>query len=306
MENQTEHTCWTHQLTKTHGGTDDALMGQAHATSGLAAFVALLAFGAGNGLATFILSDTSSIGILILGGLACIAGALIPDFDNTSSTAKSSMGIFGEPITFAFRESSRIIQTIHTKADAKSRAKAHDAVHRGFWHSLVGAVALALIVNTLTSNPLTKSIQIPLGFVGIPNLAALLAALFCLSSLHIALSGLNLGAFKAFKATKNIGSTLTFIVSVALVLLFFNNTPQDQYQWIGYSLGAGAIVHILGDAFTKAGVPLFSPLLPRKGKLWYTYRFATFEAKSEALNSGVIWGSIAIIIISSIVLFQRF
>lgn len=299
-----QHACWTHGITHTIGEQDDALMGQAHASTGLAAFLAFLAF-AGSSAINFVLGNSPSMGLYVLSAVAFVAGALIPDFDNTSSTAKSSMGIFGEPITFAFRESSRLIQTIHTKQDAKSRAKAHDVVHRGFWHSLVGAGALALIVNFLTSNPLTTAVLLPFGFVGISNLGALIAATLCLAAMHIAMSGLNVGALKAVKGVKNIGSTLMFLVSVAVTLLFFNAIPAGQYTWLGYSLGIGAVVHIIGDAFTKAGVPLFSPIIPRKGKLWYTYRFATFEAKSEALNSGVLWGSVAIIVISSLILLQR-
>lgn len=299
-----EHACWTHGITHTIGEQDDALMGQAHASTGLAAFLAFLAF-AGSSTINLVLGNSPSMGLYVLSAVAFVAGALIPDFDNTSSTAKSSMGIFGEPITFAFRESSRLVQTIHTKQDAKSRAKAHDVVHRGFWHSLVGAGALALIVNFLTSNPLTTAVLLPFGFVGISNLGALVAATLCLAAMHIAMSGLNVGALKAVKGVKNIGSTLMFLVSVAVTLLFFNAIPAGQYTWLGYSLGIGAVVHIIGDAFTKAGVPLFSPIIPRKGKLWYTYRFATFEAKSEALNSGVLWGSVAVIVISSLILLQR-
>lgn len=299
-----EHACWTHGITHTIGEQDDALMGQAHASTGLAAFLAFLAF-AGSSAINSVLGNSPSMGLYVLSAVAFVAGALIPDFDNTSSTAKSSMGIFGEPITFAFRESSRLVQTIHTKQDAKSRAKAHDVVHRGFWHSLVGAGALALIVNFLTSNPLTTAVLLPFGFVGISNLGALIAATLCLAAMHIAMSGLNVGALKAVKGVKNIGSTLMFLVSVAVTLLFFNVIPAGQYTWLGYSLGIGAVVHIIGDAFTKAGVPLFSPIIPRKGKLWYTYRFATFEAKSEALNSGVLWGSVAVIVISSLILLQR-
>lgn len=299
-----EHVCWTHGITQTVGEQDDALMGQAHASTGLAAFLAFLAF-AGSGAVNLVLGNEPSMGQYVLSAVAFVAGALIPDFDNTSSTAKSSMGIFGGPITFAFRESSRLVQTIHTKQDAKSRAKAHDVVHRGFWHSLVGAVALALIVNFLTSNPLMTAIMLPLGFLGIGNLGALIAAVICLAALHIAVSGLNLGALKAAKSTKNVGSTLMFLVSVAVTLMFFNSIPAGQYMWLGYSLGIGAVVHIIGDAFTRAGVPLFSPIIPRKGKLWYTYRFATFEAKSEALNSGVLWGSVAVIVISTLILLQR-
>ena len=299
-----QHACWTHGITHTIGEQDDALMGQAHASTGLAAFLAFLAF-AGSSTINFVLGNSPSMGLYVLSAVAFVAGALIPDFDNTSSTAKSSMGIFGEPITFAFRESSRLVQTIHTKQDAKSRAKAHDVVHRGFWHSLVGAGALALIVNFLTSNPLTTAVLLPFGFVGISNLGALVAATLCLAAMHIAMSGLNVGALKAVKGVKNIGSTLMFLVSVAVTLLFFNAIPAGQYTWLGYSLGIGAVVHIIGDAFTKAGVPLFSPIFPRKGKLWYTYRFATFEAKSEALNSGVLWGGVAVIVISSLILLQR-
>ncbi len=299
-----EHACWTHGITHTIGEQDDALMGQAHASTGLAAFLAFLAF-AGSSAINSVLGNSPSMGLYVLSAVAFVAGALIPDFDNTSSTAKSSMGIFGEPITFAFRESSRLVQTIHTKQDAKSRAKAHDVVHRGFWHSLVGAGALALIVNFLTSNPLTTAVLLPFGFVGISNLGALIAATLCLAAMHIAMSGLNVGALKAVKGVKNIGSTLMFLVSVAVTLLFFNAIPAGQYTWLGYSLGIGAVAHIIGDAFTKAGVPLFSPIIPRKGKLWYTYRFATFDAKSEALNSGVLWGSVAVIVISSLILLQR-
>ena len=300
---QERHVCWTHSLTHTHGDPDDALMGTAHAASGLAAFIAVLAFG--STFSALFIPGNPTIGQYALAGLAFIAGALIPDFDNTSSTAKSAMGVFGEPITFMFRESSRLVQNIHTKQDAKSRAKAHDTVHRGFWHSLIGAVALGLIVNLIINNPITNNILVPLGFVGIKNLSTLIAAVTCLAAMHIAVSGLNLGALKAMKGAKGVSSTITFIVSVAVTLLFFSTADANGYTWLGYSLTAGAIVHIIGDAFTKAGVPLFAPIIPRKGKLWYTYRFATFEAKSDALNSGVIWGSVAVIIISLITLLQH-
>lgn len=301
-ESPQQHTCWTHHITHPTDNTDNALMGQAHAVSGLAAYMALLAFGAGaGGLATLILGNGGGA-LGILPALTFIAGALIPDFDNTTSSAKSSMGILGEPITFAFRESSRLVQTIHTKADARSRAKAHDAVHRGFWHSLAGAAALALLANLATNNPLTNNIVLPLGFVGIPNLSALIAAALCLAAFHIALTGLNANALKALKKTKKIGSALTLVLSIIVTLTLFSASPAGQYQWIGYTLGAGAVVHIIGDAFTKAGVPLFAPILKWKGKRWYTWRFATFDANSDSLNATVTWGSIAIIVLSTFTL----
>jgi len=292
--------CWIHRLMRTQGECDDALMGPAHAATGVAAFLAVLAFGAT--FTAYFVTNSPTVGIIALSLLAFVAGALIPDFDNTSSTAKSAMGIFGEPITVLFRESSRLVQTIHTKADAKSRAKSHDYLHRGFWHSLMGAVALALVVNLATSNPIVTAFKLPLGFIGIHNLGALIAAIICLAAMHIALSGLNIGALKG---GKHLNSMVTFIVSLVITGALFASIPAGQYTWIGYSMGAGAVVHIIGDMFTKSGVPLLAPIVPRKGKLWYTYRVATYDAKSPSLNSGVLWLSIGISVLSLLILLPR-
>lgn len=44
--------------------------------------------------------------------------------------------------------------------------------------------------------------------------------------------------------------------------------PAHGYPWLGMAVGVGAVMHCLGDAITKAGVPFVWPI-PIRGKRWW-------------------------------------
>lgn len=48
--------------------------------------------------------------------------------------------------------------------------------------------------------------------------------------------------------------------------------------FVGFALGLGTLVHILGDAMTLSGVPIYWPLLDHHGRRWSTHGLRWFRA----------------------------
>jgi membrane-bound metal-dependent hydrolase YbcI (DUF457 family) len=59
-----------------------------------------------------------------------------------------------------------------------------------------------------------------------------------------------------------VSALLTALTAVAL--------PDNAgtFPWLGLAIGAGSVMHCLGDAITKMGVPFLWPI-PIRGKRWY-------------------------------------
>lgn len=273
---------------------DHALMGPAHASSGLAVFVLTTVFIPP--IATLLLGQFSWPAA-ILGALACVAGALIPDFDNTNSTVKSATGIFGAPLSGLFRLSSFIVQNARTKYD-----RSPEDVHRGFWHSLLGAVVLGLVIFGVTS--------IGGAVPGLPfnSLGSLLAYVIAVYCVYIALVGLGSGSLPWLRKLGK-SRVVEFLGSTVVVGVIFSCLPSPvagSFGWLAGSVAVGALTHILGDALTKQGVPLFAPIIKIRGKRWYNIRFAEFDASDETLNKIVNFGSIVLVVFAAgFVLFAK-
>lgn len=243
-------------------------MGVTHALSGLAIVLALVAF-----VPTFtVWAGWTTPAVVILAAFVVTGAALIPDLDNSVSTAKNSLGLLGEALSIFFRGTSRFIQTVVRT----SRDDASPDPHRGFWHTIPAALILGGATWLLTG--ITKSIVLPVvGEVTYGWIGALVVAYI---SIHLAFAGLFSKVIKkVLSKGKSFEAVVVFAAIVATLAVFYS-LPRDQnFWWLSVAVTIGMIAHILGDSFTTAGVPLLFPLsAPLKGKFWWTTRFSSMKA----------------------------
>lgn len=268
MQNETASEC-LFSTRKEWAFKDHAFMGATHALSGIAVFLMLVAF-----LPQYVYAaiGTSVIWVIVLMAITTAGAALLPDLDNTSSTARNSLGPLGIGLSYIFRGSSTFLQTtIRTKRDDPSPNP-----HRGAWHTIPLSLLLGFLVYLGTQ--IGGDIKLP--FVGDVTGGYIFALGVSFLLTHLALSGLAKSAMKKIKKSSAIGEFIALLVSFSLNLAIFINIPTEtSFWWLGVSVALGCIVHILGDAFTTAGVPLLFPLSAFiKGKFWWTTRFTTIKA----------------------------
>lgn len=246
-----------------------AVLGPAHAASGA-------------GLAAITLGFLAIAGGPAVAGLTFIkvlltvpGGALSPDLDSNTSTARNSMGFIGAILTHFYRSTSYILQkTIRTKRD-----NPNPDPHRGFWHTLVGAATIGFIFYLLSSIAIPVYQGYTLGFI----LGSILGG----TLLYIGLNGVAKKKIKKLKNIPIIGDLILWAGSIALIAVLQGTSPDPaNFTWLGLSVGLGAAIHIFGDAITKKGVPVFFPITGfTKGKFWWDTRFAAYDAGDEGLNS---------------------
>lgn len=267
--------------TKTH--TEQGFMGMTHALSACALVLALIAFAP---LFMEKVLGVWQISFVTLLCLALIGGALMPDLDNTNSSANSALGFVGDGISAVMRATAPIVKNmVHTKYD-----KDLDNPHRSFYHTGVSAIlvgglgAAACAITGMTG----KICAMVLAFIGA----------------HVALSTLLKGSLKkaAGKSNKIIGALLPLVFSLAVVAALWFTLPKTVPYWeIGVAFGLGWLVHILGDMCTTSGVPILWPV-PIRGKMWYDVRLLKIKAGGAVENVLFIPLFTIIIIISVVVI----
>ena len=267
--------------TKTH--TEQGFMGMTHALSACALVLALIAFAP---LFMEKVLGVWQISFVALLCLALIGGALMPDLDNTNSSANSALGFVGDGISAVMRATAPIVKNmVHTKYD-----KDLDNPHRSFYHTGVSAIlvgglgAAACAITGMTG----KICAMVLAFIGA----------------HVALSTLLKGSLKkaAGKSNKIIGALLPLVFSLAVVAALWFTLPKTVPYWeIGVAFGLGWLVHILGDMCTTSGVPILWPV-PIRGKMWYDVRLLKIKAGGAVENVLFIPLFTIIIIISVVVI----
>lgn len=235
--------------------SESGFMGITHALSAVAATTAVLAFSPSLFYAVFGTKDPWFITLLCL---VMVGGALMPDLDNTNSSAESALGFVGSALSAAMRATAPIIQgLVHSKYD-----KDVETAHRGFYHTAVAAALFGAVTAALCSirGATGEIIALALAFTGI----------------HIALSTL---AKKILKTKSGLqGAIVATVASLGVSLLLWAMLPQDAgYTSIGIAFGVGWLVHILGDMCTTQGVPILWPI-PIKGKMWWKVRLLPIKA----------------------------
>lgn len=274
-----------------------AFAGYTHAVSGLFAVALIALAGAYFGWGIPFLASVPLIAVTIGFSIALIGATLVPDLDNTQSTSRSTFGILGVILTTIFRASSTIIQTfVRTRKDDSTPDP-----HRGFWHSTVGAAVLGGIVWGLSTFP--QEFSIPL--IGTVTLGWLISFLIFGGMMHLMLAVFAKSSMKSIKKNPLVGELLAFVVSLVMSLSIFWFVPKDDFLWLGVAVAVGCFVHILGDTFTRAGTPLFFPIVGIvKGKMWWKTRFARLESGSdfEKVISAILTVAAVIALIAAIVI----
>lgn len=238
--------------------SNNAFMGPTHAMSGVAAFLVIAAFLP----ELFNKLLPSENYFLYLGALILMTGAaLLPDFDNTTSTAISVLGIVGHTLSTAMRAIARVVYSATRSKYDKTGADPH----RGFWHTILAGVSIGgLAYLALTS---TKFISMEL-FDRTLTLSHLLLAVFLTIGTQLVFAIF----FKKFIKQLPMGRLVGWAIGAALSLTIVVNIPADiNYMWVWFAISAGWITHILGDTLTTAGTPLLAPL-PIKGHRWWNVR----------------------------------
>lgn len=244
---------------------DKGFMGFTHALSGVAVLAFILAFHPNLFDATI---GAESVPLLILFFLVVAGGALVPDLDNTTSRAKSSLGFAGGAVSAVFRASSVVLQTsISTKYDD------HDPnPHRGAWHSPFFQGILALAVYALSKNDF---LTLNLPNLGKVTIGWVFSIAFTVILVHIGISGLFHKYIKKIKGSSALGEIvaigLTLVVTLGLYSMLPETVTNVPNTWLPFGFFVGMVIHSIGDSFTTAGCPLLAPI-PFKGKIWYNFR----------------------------------
>lgn len=275
--------------------SDKAFMGVTHATSALAVFLVIFTFFPTQFQRIF---ETESIWAIILACIVVVGFSLIPDLDNSTSTAKNTLGPIGEGISFLFRTTSAIIQTtIRTKRDDPDPNP-----HRGFYHTIPSCILIGLIIYFGTS--IGESITLPL--LGEITYGTVFAIVITWVSLQLTLASIGKSTLKNFKRKHGfLGELLITLGSLLITFLVFANIPKEHgFWWLAISAGIGCLVHILGDLFTTAGVPIWFPF-PHRGKLWWTTRLTKMKAGSWTEKMIVVPFFIIACVVSALTLFYR-
>jgi len=244
-------------------------MGFTHSLSAIALFLTFFAFWPDYFERLF---GTYDVWVVTLACIVTAGAALINDLDNSVSTAENSLGLLGNILSAIFRGSSVFLQTtIRTKRDDLTPNP-----HRGAWHTIPAALFLGGM--TILGTRIGGSTTLPM--IGNIEYGTLVALLITYILVHLSLSSIGKDFMKSIKTSGPLGELIAFVVSFVVTYSIFVNLPKDlDYWWLGVSVALGMIIHIVGDAFTTAGVPILFPLSAKlKGKFWWNTRFTSIKA----------------------------
>lgn len=278
--------------TRIRPNNDFAFSGPLHFASALFVFCAVLfAF------PTFVEAISGSSSALVPFVILILGFSLIPDLDNTQSTAKSAVaggGILSE----VFQLTSLMWQQlVHTRRDDDLNNP-----HRKLWHTPFCWLVVAVLVTFLSSTHLFQ-FSTP-SFWKLPsysfNSGKLIIFLLLFLAAQVALAGIEKTILSSKK--KSLGLTiLKTVLAAGIGFLGVLNLPSNMSTlWVGIGVLAGAWIHILGDWFTTQGVPLLHPI-PYKGRMWWMFRLTKIKsggALEPILSAVFIVVSVLLIIIT--------
>jgi membrane-bound metal-dependent hydrolase YbcI (DUF457 family) len=209
------------------------VMGPTHAMSGAAAGAAVAVVTAQLTGAPATVAATG-----VLAGVTAGA-AVLPDLDHPSGTAARTLG----PLTWLLSvQVNRAAAMVAELTGARGRASGH----RTTTHTLLFACAAAAVTWFAVdrwSHGVTVGIFAALVLLALHSLARPWA-----------------------RAWGAVGSVL---VAVVLTVLVSQSLPDMLTAPVmATAVGVGCLVHCVGDAVTKSGVPLFAPFAPVRGDRW--------------------------------------
>lgn len=269
--------------------SDNALMGATHSLSSVALYLLFMAFFP----QLFVeVLGTDSIYVILISIFTIYGASLLPDLDNTRSSAISSLGIIGQGLSSLLRMMAvgiyHLTKTKHDNPECNP--------HRGFFHTIVSVVFVFLVVFSTTS--ITYVIKISDSYYTVGQLFALF---WLFITTQISLASISGPFFKKNKKKGMIGHITNLLISLSLsfFLMIMATKEVESFQWLAFAISFGYLAHILGDTLTVGGTPLLFPI-KTKGKRWYVHRFSKMKAGGE-IEKIIVVPFFGILIIISIV-----
>lgn len=215
----------------------------------------------------------------IVGLTVLVGGALLPDLDNCSSSAGSTLGFMGSIVTIFMQSTSSIIWTlVHTK-----RERMPMTPHRYFWHTLFASAGIICLfwfgMPTGESTIFGGIKELTLG-VFLQENVALLFFMFIL--FMAVLCGSDMILYRLVKWFK-LPKLISYILPV-LVLIYTFTLDYTHLKILGLCIGFGYLFHCLEDFFADSGVPLLWPL-PLGGHCWYKCHFIVTCTTGGLINT---------------------
>lgn len=240
--------------------------------------------------------------------LIILAGAsLLPDLDNTQSSAGSTLGPLGSIFTLFMKSTSSIVWNIyHFKGDQKPNTQ-----HRYLWHTpIIGIGLIALfyfgipngnytiftnIKNSIEAGMFGRFIQ--------TNMTLILFIILCFMAVLVG-SNMVLYTFSKFLP-------IPFFVKYILPagsLVYIATATYSDLKVVGVCLGVGYLLHCLEDFFADTGIPLIWPIPKFWGKnkkVWWRPNLPLRVTTGGTVNSVIDFISLIAFIGLTIVVFIK-
>jgi hypothetical protein len=216
----------------------------------------------------------------IVGLVVLVGGALLPDLDNSQSSAGNTLGPLGSICTIFMQAISSIIWTIyHGRNDMTPINQ-----HRYLWHTfIVGIGFICLFWFLLPTGDTTILLAIKesgdiLTFIQentmlIFFIIIVFMAVLCGSDM---LFGKILQFFK-------LPSIINYIFPTLIIVYIFT-IDLNHLHILGICVGFGYLFHIIEDFFADSGIPLLWPI-PIKNQVWHRCRFIVTCTTGGIINT---------------------
>lgn len=221
------------------------MMGPAHALSGAAVWLA------GSWVAREYFDYGQSATTIAIGAAVCAGAALLPDLDLSGKvTGYKGGAIVGRSFGIVSLFLAEVVEKLSLGIYNVTKMR-HDPDrengHRTFTHTLPFALLMGVLATWLASNF---------------GRWAVIGILFLMFG--FALRGL----FHTF--AQRAGWAIITLISGATAYGAYLLLPTIHrgYEMIGVAVGVGCLVHLLGDALTRAGVPIFWPIPTGGKRMW--------------------------------------
>lgn len=219
------------------------MMGPSHALSGAAVWLA------GSWALDHYAGYEQSALAVAVGTAVCAGGALLPDLDLSGKVTRNQGGAtvartFGVLSLFIAEVIEKISLGVYT-ATRLSKDPRRNNGHRTFTHTLPFAGLVGWGTTALCANY---------------GRWAVVAIVFLMAGLALR------GLFENW--AERAGWVIVTLASGVIAWFTAANLPGDRgYPMLGFAVGVGCLVHLLGDMITKNGVPILWPI-PTGRRMW--------------------------------------
>lgn len=204
----------------------------------------------------------------MVGMIVLVGGALLPDLDNSQSSAGSTLGPLGSICTIFMQSISSIIWTLyHSRSDRPPINQ-----HRYLWHTPfigISFIALFWFLIPVEDTTLINAMQHTSDITTFVQENTIILFLIIILFMAV-LCGSNMVISKIIKFFK-LPKLLNYILPT-LVIFYIFMINYSQLRILGICVSFGYLFHILEDFFADTGCPLLWPI-PIRRQVWHRCSF---------------------------------